>query len=134
MHSYELAKARNWWRHEYHDSGKPWIMTISGPFPARATRIRRPLGRVSFSKCQGSDICPALDRDSTWTDLGVNIMNPIKLQNRKWELGVCGFGLQQSKPKRLPRNLGKAGPTSALRPTRSPAILRLVVRLGNHPE
>src|SRR5579885_1801787 len=46
------ASTGNWCRHEYHDSGKPWHSTTSGPSPCSATCMRMQL--VSTNRCFGS--------------------------------------------------------------------------------
>src|SRR4051794_18381033 len=58
------ARAGSWWRHEYHDSGKPWTSTTSGPSPASTQWMRvpaasttcdvAPVGSTSFNMGVGS--------------------------------------------------------------------------------
>ena len=42
------ATAGNWWRHEYHDSGKPWTNSTSGPSPISATWMRVPSASTTW--------------------------------------------------------------------------------------
>src|SRR5207247_4008765 len=44
------ASAGSWCRQEYHDSGKPWQSTTSGPAPCSATCRRMPF--VSTTRCR----------------------------------------------------------------------------------